>query len=62
MPRREPAGQEPEPRRIDNQHRIHLPAEILNALDVKAGDYVAFRVEGKEREVAMFKVRWVPER
>ena len=59
-PRQGPAGQEPEPSRINNQHRIHFPAEILTALDVKARDYVAFRVGGKEQEVAMFKVRLVP--
>lgn len=49
--------QETKPRLIDRQKRVVLPAEVLQALDVGAGDHVAFDVEGGQ--VGVRRVRWV---
>lgn len=49
--------QETKPRLIDRQKRVVLPAEVLQALEVTAGDHVAFDVEGGQ--VCVRRVRWV---
>lgn len=50
---------EPRPRLIDRQNRVALPPEIMDALSVETGDYVAFEVE--DGKVRLYKVRWVPD-
>lgn len=44
------------PRLIDQQKRVALPPEVLRALDVGSGDYVLFRLKG--REVHVLKAKW----
>ena len=58
VPKRDTA--EPKPRLIDRQNRVALPTEVMKALEVKAGDYVAFHVE--DAIVRLHKVRWSIER
>ena len=53
-------GEEPKPRLIDRQNRVALPPDVLKALDVKAGDHVAFEVNGKV--VNIHKVKWTIEK
>lgn len=48
------------PRLIDHQNRVALPGEVMRALGVRSGDYVAFEI--KDGEVRLRKVRWVVER
>lgn len=50
---------ESKPRLIDQQNRVAIPPEVLEALGADAGDYVVFEVEGGE--VRLVKVRWVPD-
>ncbi len=45
------------PRLIDPQKRVILPAEVLDALNLEAGDYVGFEVS--DGEVRLRKVEWV---
>lgn len=58
MPARESG--EPKPRLIDRQNRVALPPEVLRALQVKAGDYVSFDIDGAV--VRIHKVKWVVEK
>lgn len=51
---------EARPRVIDHQNRVALPPEVLRALGVGKGDYVAFEVAGEE--VRLRRVRWILER
>lgn len=44
------------PRLIDGQNRVALPPEVLSALGVKSGDYVAFEVKGAD--VSVHRVKW----
>ena len=36
------------PRQIDDRNRITLPPELLKLLDLKPGDEVFFKLEGKK--------------
>jgi len=47
---------ESKPRLVDQQNRVSLPPEVLEALQVKAGELVAFSVDGKN--VRLHKVLW----
>lgn len=47
---------ESKPRLIDGQKRVALPAEVLAALRVDAGDYLTFTVAGSS--VTLSRVRW----
>lgn len=38
-------GKVPDPRLVDARHRVSVPRAVLRALEVQAGDYVAFEVE-----------------
>lgn len=48
------------PRLIDQQNRVALPTEVLNALGAKSGDYVAFEIDGKSAK--LIRVVWSPGR
>lgn len=48
------------PRAIDAQMRVILPPEVLQALDLEAGDFVGFELDGSD--VRLRKVRWAPDR
>jgi bifunctional DNA-binding transcriptional regulator/antitoxin component of YhaV-PrlF toxin-antitoxin module len=41
-------------RLIDQQNRVALPGNVLDALGAKAGDYVSFEISG--RDVRVIKV------
>lgn len=45
------------PRLIDTQMRVILPQEVVDALKVKEGDYVAFTVDSGG--VHLRRVEWV---
>lgn len=49
-------GTSGKPRMIDQQKRVALPAEVLAALGLDAGDYVVFEVDGNR--VSVHKVKW----
>jgi bifunctional DNA-binding transcriptional regulator/antitoxin component of YhaV-PrlF toxin-antitoxin module len=55
-----PPTPDPRPRVIDHQNRVALPPEVLRALGVTTGDYVAFEVSGDD--VRLQRVRWVVDR
>lgn len=59
MPSKSPE-EAPKPRLIDRQNRVALPAEVMKALGVKSGDYLAFDVDGAH--VTVHKVKWSIER
>jgi bifunctional DNA-binding transcriptional regulator/antitoxin component of YhaV-PrlF toxin-antitoxin module len=57
MPRNPPSGEPAtKPRLIDSQNRVTLPGEVLEALGVGIGDYVAFDI--KNGIVSLHRVRW----
>lgn len=60
MPRRPEESAGPKPRLIDGQNRVALPAEVMAALNVKSGDYIAFEVAGSE--IKLHRVRWALDR
>lgn len=52
---------ESQPRLVDQQHRVHIPNEILDALGVTPGkDYVQFTADGAHG-IRIHKVRWIRE-
>ena len=53
MVRRKPVDA-PKPRLVDQHKRVVVPKEVLEALGIDSGDYVAFKVEN--RTARMFKV------
>lgn len=52
-------GQTPKqkPRLVDQQNRVALPQEVLDHLQVGAGDFVIFTIDGKN--VCVHKAKWV---
>lgn len=54
MPNRERDGIDPRP--IDRSHRVVLPPEVMDKLDVEAGDHVAFVIDADG--VHLRKVEW----
>lgn len=60
MARPRPQDRDPKPKTIDPQNRVTIPPDVMEALNLKPGDFVTITAEDGHARIV--PVKWVPRR